>query len=261
MTTGNPHQERFTLNEKCVVVAGASGGIGAAVCRAVAAAGASVFAVGRNEERLRSVVEEIRSAGRQAHMMVADATDSDAVDATVGAVMDWHGGIDVLVNCVGTHRESNAEDLSEDDWNSILDVNLTSAFRLSKAVARQQIGARSGKHIHISSVRSLLGIRRGYAAYCASKGGLNMLIKQLASEWGRHGITVNGVAPTFTRTDLVKDYLEDEAFRTSLVDRIPLGRICEPEDVASVAVFLASPAADYMTGQIIPLDGGITACQ
>jgi gluconate 5-dehydrogenase len=110
-------------------------------------------------------------------------------------------------------------------------------------------------------VRSAIGIRRGYVSYCASKGGLNLMVKQLATEWGKHNITVNGIAPTFTRTDLVKHYLEDPEFYNPLVARIPLGRICEPTDVAALAVYFSAPASDFVTGQIVYQDGGITASQ
>ncbi|MBC7223572.1 MAG: SDR family oxidoreductase, partial [Anaerolineae bacterium] len=117
------------------------------------------------------------------------------------------------------------------------------------------------KHIHITSVRSLLGIPRGYIAYCSSKGGMNLMIKQLATEWAKYGITVNGIAPTFTRTELVKAYLEDPDFYNPLVARIPLGRICEPIDLAALAIYLAAPASDFINGQIIFADGGLTATQ
>jgi NAD(P)-dependent dehydrogenase (short-subunit alcohol dehydrogenase family) len=162
---------------------------------------------------------------------------------------------------VGTHKEAPAEDYAEEDWDRVLGLNLKAAFFLSQAVAKVQIPSGGGKQIHISSVRSLLGIHRGYAAYCCSKAGLNLMIKQLATEWAKYDITVNGIAPTFTRTELVKEYLEDPDFYNPLVARIPLGRICEPMDLAAMAIYLSAPASDFITGQIIFADGGVTATQ
>ena len=185
----------------------------------------------------------------------------EAVTRFVDGVIERHGHLDVLVNATGTHKEAKAEEYAEADWDRVLDLNLKAAFFLSQAVAQVQIPRGGGKHIHISSVRSLLGIRRGYVAYCASKAGLNLMIKQLATEWAKHNITVNGIAPTFTRTELVKDYLEDPDFYNPLVARIPLGRICEPIDLAAMAIYLAAPAADFITGQIVFADGGVTATQ
>ena len=181
--------------------------------------------------------------------------------AFVERVVERHGRLDVLVNTSGTHVEAPAEAYIEEDWDRVHDLNLKAAFFLSQAAAQAQIPRGGGKQIHISSVRSQLGIRRGYVAYCASKAGLNLMIKQLATEWAKYNITVNGIAPTFTRTDLVKDYLEDPEFYNPLVARIPLGRICEPSDLAAMAVYLAAPASDFITGQIIFADGGVTATQ
>ena len=167
-----------------------------------------------------------------------------------------------MVNAAGTHIEQPAHELNMDTWDTVLGVNLRGAFVLSQAVSRSMIANdKDGSHIHITSVRSNLGIRRGYAAYCASKGGLGILIKQLASEWAQYGIRVNGIAPTFTRTPLVEDYLNDPDFYNALVQRIPLGRVCETRDLAGIAVFLASDASAFITGQNIFVDGGVTATQ
>ena len=180
------------------------------------------------------------------------------VDETV----DLYGKVDIMINCVGMHIEKPAEEYSLVDWDLINDVNLRGAFLLSQATGKQMIVQGSGgKQIHLTSVRSLLGIRRGYVSYCTTKGGLNMLVKQLATEWAKHNITVNAIAPTFIRTDLVKHYLEDREFYTSLVSRIPLGRVGEPLDVAGATLFLAAPAGDFVTGHVLLVDGGVTATQ
>ena len=176
-------------------------------------------------------------------------------------VLSQGDDIDVLVNCVGGHVDAPAEEYLEDDWDSVFEINVKAAFFLSQAVANVQIPKGGGKHIHISSVRSQLGIHRGYSAYCSSKAALNLMIKQLATEWAKHQIKVNGIAPTFTRTELVKQYLDDPDFYNPLVARIPLGRVAETIDIAGMAIYLAAPASDFITGQIIFADGGVTACQ
>ncbi|MHB9093011.1 MAG: SDR family NAD(P)-dependent oxidoreductase, partial [Chloroflexota bacterium] len=197
----------------------------------------------------------------KAHGVRLDSLDVDGLRRTIGDLAERFGHVDVLVNCVGTHKEAPAEEYTELDWDRVVDLNLKAAFFLSQAVARVQIANGGGRQIHITSVRSLLGIRRGYVAYCSSKGGLNLMIKQLATEWAKHNIKVNGIAPTFTRTELVKAYLDDPSFYQPLVARIPLGRVCEPADIAGLAIFLAAPASDFITGQNILIDGGVTATQ
>lgn len=255
------YRNLYRLDGRVVLVAGGAGGIGTAICEAVAAHGATVVVAGRSTARVNGVAAAITDAGGSAHGLELDPVAIDTVDGIVAGLAERLGGVDVLVNCVGTHIEAPAEEYSAVDWDHIFDVNLRAAFFLSRAVAKVQIPAGGGKHVHLSSVRSAIGLRRGYVSYCASKGGLNLMVKQLATEWGKYNITVNGIAPTFTRTDLVKHYLEDPAFYDPLIARIPLGRICEPEDVAALAVYFAAPASDFVTGQIVYQDGGITASQ
>jgi len=255
------YRNLYKLESKVAVVAGGAGGIGRAVCEGLAAFGANVAVAGVHLDRVSAVADEINAAGGCAWAIKLDARDVSQMQQAMADVAARAGGLDILVNCVGTHHEAPAEDFDEEDWDRVVDLNLKAAFFLSQATARVQIPRQGGKHIHITSVRSLLGIRRGYIAYCSSKGGMNLMVKQLATEWARYGITVNGIAPTFTRTELVKDYLEDPEFYNPLVARIPLGRICEPEDLAALAIYLAAPASDFITGQIIFADGGVTATQ
>jgi NAD(P)-dependent dehydrogenase (short-subunit alcohol dehydrogenase family) len=261
MVTFEAYRELFNLKGKVAMVAGGAGGIGSAVSEGLAAFGATVAVCGRTGAKALALAAGIEASGGQAWGAELDVRDFEAVHGFVDQILEQFGRLDVLVNCVGTHKEAPAENYAEEDWDRVLGLNLKAAFFLSQAVARAQIPREGGKHIHISSVRSLLGIRRGYAAYCSSKAGLNLMIKQLATEWAKYGITVNGIAPTFTRTELVKDYLEDPDFYDPLVARIPLGRICEPMDLAAMAIYLAAPASDYITGQIIFADGGVTATQ
>lgn len=255
------YRKLYDMQGQVALVSGGAGGIGTAICEGLAAFGATVVVCGRNGARAEAVAGQIQEAGGQAWGGALDIRDREQVRTFVDQIVERHGRLDVLINSAGTHIEFPALDYPEDTWDDIIDLNLKAAFYLSQAVARVQIPRGGGKHIHISSVRSQLGIRRGYVAYCSSKGGLNLMIKQLATEWGKHNIRVNGIAPTFTRTELVRSYLEDPGFYDPLVARIPLGRICEPSDLAALAVYLAAPASDFITGQIIFADGGITASQ
>jgi len=255
------YRNLYTLRDKVTVVAGGAGGIGRAICEGLAAFGATVVVADINQAAADAVAAEIVAAGGQAWGAVINAMNVPDTQRVMAEIAGRAGSLDVLVNAVGTHREAPAEAFTEADWDLVVDLNLKAAFFLSQAAAWVQIPQGGGKQIHITSVRSLLGIHRGYIAYCASKGGMNMMIKQLATEWAKYHINVNGIAPTFTRTELVKDYLEDPDFYNPLVARIPLGRICEPQDLAALAIYLAVPASDFITGQIIFADGGVTATQ
>jgi NAD(P)-dependent dehydrogenase (short-subunit alcohol dehydrogenase family) len=255
------YRQLYSLEGKVALVAGGAGGIGSAICEGLAAYGATVVICGRDGAKAEALAAQIEAAGGRAWGAALNILDLEAVRRFAAEVVERSGALDVLINSAGTHVDTPAADYAEADWDRVLDLNLKAAFFLSQAVARVQIPRGGGKHIHISSVRSLLGIHRGYIAYCSSRGGMNMMIKQLATEWAKHGITVNGIAPTFTRTDLVKDYLEDPEFYNPLVARIPLGRICEPRDLAAMAIYLSAPASDFVTGQIIFADGGVTATQ
>ena len=258
----NSFKSMFDLSGQVALVAGGYGGIGEAISWGLAIQGATVAISGRSIERATRLVNQLKEAGYHTHSFSFDMGKVDDIRRHVDEVVDTLGSIDILVNCVGTQREERAEQVTEAAWDAVSDMNLKGAFFLAQAAGRHQIKKGNGRQIHISSVRSLLALRgRGYAAYCATKGGLNLLVKQLAAEWAPYGILVNGIAPTFIRTELVRGYLEDEAFYNSLVERIPLGRIGDPVDVAGVALFLASPASAFMTGQILFLDGGITATQ
>ena len=261
MNSFDTYRTLYQLDGKVALIAGGTGGIGSAISEALAAFGATVVVFGRNGAKAEALAARIETAGGKAWGASLDILDFEAVRRFVDQVAERLGALDVLVNSAGTHVDTPAEDYAEADWDRVLDLNLKAAFFLSQAVAQVQIPRGGGKHVHISSVRSLLGIRRGYVAYCSSRGGMNMMIKQLATEWAKYGITVNGIAPTFTRTELVRDYLEDPEFYNPLVARIPLGRICEPCDLAALAVYLAAPASDFITGQIIFADGGVTATQ
>jgi gluconate 5-dehydrogenase len=253
----------FDLTGKVVFIPGGYGGIGEAIAHGLATRGARIAVAGRHAERAEATAAAVVRTGREAIGFGFDARQTGEVRDAVTRVVDELGGVDVLVNCVGAQVEEPMLDVSEAAFDSVYEVNLKAAMFLGQAVARHQAAARrGGRHVHILSVRSRLGLRgRGYSAYVASKGGLAALICQHAVELAPHGITVNGVAPTFVRTELVRQYLEDPAFRSALEARIPLGRIAEPADIVGPVTFFVSPAASFVTGQVLFVDGGITASQ
>ena len=261
MTAMDTYRKLFDLEGKVALVAGGAGGIGSAICEGYAAFGATLVICGRTGSKVEALADRIKAAGGKAWGAELDILDTERVREFVADVSKKYTNIDVLVNCVGGQIEAPAVEYQEADWDWMFRINLKSAFFLSQTVAKVQIAQGGGKHVHISSVRSLLGIHRGYSAYCSSKGGLNLMIRQLATEWAKHGINVNAIAPTFIKTELVKKYLDDPDFYNPLVARIPLGRVGEPVDLAGLAIYLGSPASDFITGQIIFADGGVTACQ
>jgi NAD(P)-dependent dehydrogenase (short-subunit alcohol dehydrogenase family) len=243
----------FDLKGKTAFVPGGYGAIGAAICRGLAAAGARVIVAGRDGRKAAALAGKL---GRGARGVELDVEDVGAIRAIVAA----QPRIDILMNCVGIQREQALEDVSEDAFDALYRTNLRAAMFLAQAVARRQ--RRGGKQVHLLSVRAQLGLQgRGYSAYCATKGGLVMLIRQHASELGRRGICVNGIAPTVVRTRMGAHWLKNPKTRAWLKDRIPLGRVAEPSDCVGAALFFCSPASDFVTGQILYVDGGVTASQ
>jgi len=251
----------FKLDGQVALIAGGYGGIGAALTLGLAQQGAKVAVAGRSLDKATTFAETLSDQGFNAVGLAFDILNPQEITGLVKGVVDHFGQLDILVNCVGTHIEKPAEELSPAEWDLVHNTNLRGAFLLAQAAGREMIRRKRGKQIHISSVRSLLAIRRGYVAYTSSKAGLNLMVKQLATEWAKYNINVNAIAPTFIRTELVRHYLEDEVFYNALVSRIPLGRVGEPLDIVGATVFFASPASDFITGQILFLDGGVTATQ
>jgi NAD(P)-dependent dehydrogenase (short-subunit alcohol dehydrogenase family) len=241
----------LSLKGKIAFVPGGYGGIGEAVCKALARAGAKVIVAGRDLRKATALARKVRGTP-----LALDARDT----ASIERALKPFPRIDLFVNCAGVSREERLEDVSEEAWDEVLGTNLKAAMFLAQAVARRQ--KRGGKQVHLLSVRAQLGLRgRGYSTYCASKGGLVMLVRQHASELGVRGICVNGVAPTVVRTEMGAHWLKNPKTRAWLKERIPLGRVAEPGEVADVVLFFCSPASDYVTGQILYVDGGITASQ
>jgi NAD(P)-dependent dehydrogenase (short-subunit alcohol dehydrogenase family) len=253
----------FRLDGKVALVTGGYGGIGEAVCRGLVGMGAKVAIAGHNGASAAACAETLQADGNEVWSTSFEAVSISDTRRMADEVAAHFGRLDILVNCVGLNREQKAEEVTEEMFDYVYNVNLKSAMFQAQAVARHMIQqGTGGKQVHLGSVRSLLALRgRGYAAYCATKGGLIILCRQLAAEWASFGINVNVIAPTFIRTAQVGNMLSDPAFNASLVARIPLGRIGEPEEVMSAVVFLVSSASDFITGQTLYLDGGITVTQ
>ena len=256
-----------SLAGRAAFVPGGYGGIGEAIAWGLALAGARVAVAGRDAAKADALATRLRAAGHDALGVAMDARSLPSIRSAVDAVAERFGGLDVLVNCVGIQREERIADVTEDAFDEVVQVNLKAAMFLGQAVARHQVasaaaGRAGGRQVHVLSVRAQLGMRdRGYSAYCASKGALVMLIRQHAVELSAHGITVNGVAPTVVRGEMGRHWLADPVTREHILARIPLGRVAEPEDVVGATLFFCSPAASFVTGQVLYVDGGLTAAQ
>lgn len=253
----------FSLKGQVAFIPGGYGGIGEAVAMGLAQAGASVAVAGRSEEKAKALAARLVEAGHRAVGVAMDAQDVESIRATTDEVVEKLGRLDILANCIGMNREQRIAEVTEETFDEIYRVNLKSAMFLGQAAARHQIaGARGGKQVHMLSVRSLLGMRGyGYSAYCSTKGALVMLVKQHAVELAPHGINVNGIAPTVVLTEAAQKWRSDPGRWEALLARIPLGRVAEPRDIVGATIFFCSPASDFATGQILYLDGGITAAQ
>lgn len=253
----------FDIRGLRVFVPGGYGAIGEAVALTMARMGAQIVIAGPRGDKARALADRIAATGGKAHGLELDARDVAAIASGTGEAVTLMGGIDILVNCVGIQREQTLMEVTGDTFDEMYRTNLKSAMFLAQAVAKDQIARKQGgRHVHLLSVRAQLALRgRGYSAYCATKGGLAMLVKQHAMELAPHGITVNGVAPTFIQSDRIRGHLERPEFRDFILDRNPLGRIGDPLEVVGQIIAFAAPAGSYTTGQIIYIDGGVTASQ
>jgi len=242
------------LTNQIAVVTGAGRGIGRAIALKFAAEGADVVCVSRTAENSDKVANEIRALGRKAWAHAVDVADSVAVEAVAEKILAECGKVDILVNNAGVTRDGLLMRMSDADWDTVLNTNLKGAFLVTKGFSRAMLRQRSGRIINISSISGLVG-NAGQCNYAASKAGLIGFTQSAAREFGSRGITVNAIAPGFIETDMTAEL--NEQLRAELLKRIPLGSFGQAEDVAHAALFLASPGARYVTGQVLTVDGGM----
>ena len=246
--------DQFKLEGKVALVTGASAGLGQAIAIALAEAGADVVCHG-NTHTPDLTLEVISQLGKQTLAVAGDLAKKETPRVLVEATLKKFSRIDILINNAGTIRRAPAVDYSEEDWNTVLEVNLSAVFRLSQLAGRAMLEQGSGKIVNIASLLSFQG-GITVPAYAASKGGVSQLTKALANEWAGKGINVNAIAPGYMRTDNTKALQQDETRNRQILERIPAARWGEPSDLAGAAVFLASSASDYVNGHVLIVDGG-----
>ena len=248
----------FDLTGKVALVVGGAGGIGRALAVGLAESGADVIVADRQLDHLEEVADKIRTLGRQWQAVTVDVTQEQSVADMVKRILEVSPRIDILVNVHGVAIRKPADTFPIDEWQQVMDVNTRGTFLCCQAVGRVMIKQRSGKIINTSSVMGRYGLPADYTAYCASKGAVDTLTRTLACEWAKHNVLVNAIAPTIVETELTRSALANPEYAKMMKSRIPLGRWAMPEDIVGPTVFLASKASDFITGQIIYIDGGVT---
>lgn len=248
----------FDLTGKVAMVTGAGRGMGAHIAQTLSRYGADLIICSRTEAELQQVAEKIRTENRKVMTCPVDLTRIELLPGLVEACEAQMGGIDILVNNAGINIPQPAEEVTAEAWDQIMNINLKAQFFCAQAVGKRMIRRKSGKIIMMSSQAGSVGLLKR-AAYCSSKGAINQLTRTLAIEWARHNITVNAIAPTFVEGPFTKPMFEDEEFKDYVLSNIPLGRIGQPADISGAVVYLASAAADLVTGAILAIDGGWTA--
>jgi 2-deoxy-D-gluconate 3-dehydrogenase len=245
----------FRLDGEVALVTGSSRGLGAAICRALAGAGADVVLHSSAQPAIETECRIRGESSVRTLCLTADLSKRDETDRLIDQATSGLGSIDILVNNAGTIRRSPAADYPDEDWDALLEINLTAAFRLARAAGRQMLAKGRGKIVNVSS---LLAFQGGITvpAYAATKGGLAQLTKALANEWAGRGVNVNAIAPGYFNTDNTYALRHDPVRSRQILERIPAGRWGEPDDLAGAAVFLASRASDYVSGHVLVVDGG-----
>jgi 2-dehydro-3-deoxy-D-gluconate 5-dehydrogenase len=247
--------DKFKLDGKVALVTGASSGLGRAIAIALAEAGANVACHGRTAGQTDATVKEITESGRNGFVVTGDLADETVSASLVDKVISDHGRLDILINNAGTIRRSPAVDYSQEDWNTVIEVNLSSVFRLSQAAGKHMTKRGSGKIVNIASLLSFQG-GITVPAYTASKSAVAGLTKALANEWAKYSVNVNAIAPGYIETKNTAALRSDETRNRQILERIPAGRWGAPEDIAGAAVFLSSEACSYVHGHILVVDGG-----
>ena len=248
----------FDLTGKTALVVGGAGGIGHGIDLGLAEAGADIVVADLKVDKLDEVADKVRALGRQWLAVPVDVTQEQSVADMVKRVLEVFPRIDILMNLAGIAIRGPAVDFPVDDWQRVMDINARGTFICCKVIGGQMVKQGGGKIINMSSVRGRYGLPGGYVAYCPSKGAVDAMTRTLACEWAKSNVLVNAVAPTFVETELTRVALSDPVFAKTVKDRIPIGRWALPEDIVGAVIFFASKASDFITGQILYIDGGVT---
>jgi gluconate 5-dehydrogenase len=249
----------FDIKNKTALVTGSSRGLGFVLAKGLALQGARIILNGRDNQQLGKALEEIKVTGAQVDAIAFDVTNMAEIEAAAGKIREKHGELDILVNNAGIQRRHPLEDFPEEEFDQVIESNLKSAFLVSKVFVKEMIRRKSGKIINICSLQSELG-RNTITPYAASKGGLKMLTRGMATEWAKYNIQVNAIGPGYYKTEMTKALYENEEFDSWLKARTPADRWGNPGELVGTLIYLASDASSYVNGQIIYVDGGITAC-
>jgi 2-deoxy-D-gluconate 3-dehydrogenase len=250
-------ETQFRIDDKVTVITGASKGIGNGLSKELAAMGAKLVLCARNEEELNQLAQEIIAEGDFADVFVMDINSIEEIRHTFEKINTKYGAIDILINNAGLGFNHAALDVTEDDWDQMMDVNMKGLFFCCQQAGKHMIEKGSGRIINMSSQASLVAIK-DHAVYCASKGGVNMLTKVLALEWANKGITVNGIAPTFTYTPGTAERLDNPEYLSGVLERIPAGKVVSIQDITSAVLYLTSNNSSMVTGTTMVIDGGWT---